>query len=165
MNLPIAERELRIAARSPRTYRGRLIACVIFGMMTSWMFWIMFKVGNLGTVAPQTYAFISHVALLMCMFSASVTADALSSEKRNGTLGLLFLTDLKGYDIVVGKLAAMGLITFYSLIAVIPILAMPVLMGGVSGQSIVRTALTLLNAIFLSLSIGLWVSARSWEQK
>ena len=165
MNLPIAERELRIAARAPRTYRGRMIMCVVFGIMTSWMFWIMFKIGNLATVAPQTYAFIAHVALLMCMFSASVTADALSGEKRNGTLGLLFLTDLKGYDIVIGKLAAMGLITFYSLIAVIPILAMPVLMGGVSGGSIFRTALTLLNAIFLSLSIGLWVSARSWEQK
>ena len=165
MNLPIAERELRIAARAPRTYRGRLITCVVFGVMTSWMFWIMFKVGNISTVAPQTYGFIAHVALLMCMFSASVTADALSSEKRNGTLGLLFLTDLKGYDIVIGKLAAMGLITFYSLFAVIPILAMPALMGGVSGGSIFRTALTLVNAIFLSLSIGLWVSARSWEQK
>ena len=72
----------------------------VVGAMTSWMFWIMFKIGNLSTVAPQTYGFICHVALLMCMFSASVTADALSSEKRNGTLGLLFLTDLKGYDIV-----------------------------------------------------------------
>src|SRR5690349_20397046 len=124
MNVPIAERELRTAARAPRSYRGRLIACVIFGAITGWMVWFSSK------IAPQTFAFIAHMALLMCMFSCSVTADAISSEKRNGTLGLLFLTDLRGFDIVFGKLAAFGLITFYGLMGVIPILAMPILMGG-----------------------------------
>src|SRR5215207_2786464 len=125
MHLPIAERELRTASRAPRTYRGRLIACVIFGAITGWMFWFSAKIGNITQIAPQTFAFIAHMALLMCMFSCSVTADALSSEKRNGTLGLLFLTDLRGVDIVFGKLAAFGLITFYGLMGVIPILAMP----------------------------------------
>jgi len=28
-----------------------------------------------------------------------LTSDCLSEEKREGTLGLLFLTDLKGFDI------------------------------------------------------------------
>ncbi|HUS36051.1 MAG TPA: hypothetical protein VM680_11935, partial [Verrucomicrobiae bacterium] len=56
-------------------------------------------------------------------------------------------------------------ITFYGLLGVIPILAMPILMGGISGQSVFRTSLTLLNGLFLALSIGLWVSSRSWEQK
>ena len=37
------------------------------------------------------------------------TADCLSEEKREGTLGLLFLTDLKGYDVVLGKVAATSL--------------------------------------------------------
>jgi hypothetical protein len=165
MNLPIAERELRIAARAPRTYRARLLACVIFGAITSWMFWFSTKIGSISTIAPQTYAFIAHVALLMCMFSTNVTADALSSEKRNGTLGLLFLTDLRGADIVFGKLAALGLMSFYGLLGIIPILAMPVLMGGIPGQAVLRTALTLLNALFLALSIGLWISARSWDAK
>src|SRR5262245_45295357 len=121
MNLPIAERELRIASRAPRTYRGRLIACVIFGAITAWMFWFSSKIGSMATIAPQTFTFIGHMALLMCMFSANVTADALSSEKRNGTLGLLFLTDLKGRDIVFGKLASLGLVTFYGLVGIIPI--------------------------------------------
>jgi ABC-type transport system involved in multi-copper enzyme maturation permease subunit len=165
MHLPIAERELRVASRNPRTYRARLISSVIFGVITGWMFWISTKVSQPWTVAPQTYAFIAQMALIMCMFTANVTADALSSEKRNGTLGLLFLTDLKGIDIVFGKLAAFGLVSFYSLVGIIPILAMPVLIGGVTGETVLRTALTLLNALFLALSLGLWVSARSWEQK
>lgn len=166
MNLPIAERELRIAARSPRTYRGRLVGSVIFGAITIWMFWFITRYGgNISMIAPQTFAFIAHMALLMCMFSVSITADALSSEKRNGTLGLLFLTDLKGRDIVFGKLASFGLISFFGLVGIIPILAMPVLMGGITGQAVFRTSLTLLNALFFALSIGLWVSSKSWEQK
>jgi hypothetical protein len=165
MNLPIAERELRVAARMPRTYRARLIACVIFGVITGWMFWFSSKVAPLSTIAPQTYAFVAHMALLMCMFSTNVTADALSSEKRNGTLGLLFLTDLKGRDIVFGKLAAFGLVALYGVLGVIPLLAMPVLMGGISGQTVLRTGLTLMNGLFMALSLGLWVSSRSWDQK
>ena len=35
-----------------------------------------------------------------------MTADCLSEEKREGTLGLLFLTDLRGYDIVVSSSSA-----------------------------------------------------------
>jgi ABC-type transport system involved in multi-copper enzyme maturation permease subunit len=165
MNLPIAERELRIAARTPRIYRGRLIACGIFGVITGWMFWFSTKVAPITTVAPQTYSFISQMLLIMCMFSVNITCDALSAEKRNGTLGLLFLTDLRGADIVFGKLAAFGLVAFYSLLGLIPILALPVLMGGISGQSVFRTALTLANSLFFALSLGLWVSSRSWEQK
>ena len=165
MNFPIAERELRVAARSPRTYRARLIACLIFGAVTGWVFWFAAQVGSFSTISPRAYAFIAHLALLMCMFSALVTTDSLSSEKRNGTLGLLFLTDLRGVDIVFGKLAALGLVSFYGLVAAVPVLAMPLLMGGVSGQSVFRTVINLLNGLFFALSLGLWISARSWDQK
>ena len=165
MNFPIAERELRVAARSPRTYRARLIACLVFGAVTGWVFWFATQIGSFSTVSPRAYAFISHLALLMCMFSALVTTDSISSEKRNGTLGLLFLTDLRGVDIIFGKLAALGLVSFYGLVAAVPVLAMPLLMGGVSGQSVFRTILNLLNALFFALSMGLWISARSWDQK
>jgi ABC-type Na+ efflux pump permease subunit len=165
MNFPIAERELRVAARSPRTYRARLIACLVFGAVTGWIFWFATQIGPFSTIAPRAYAFMAHLALLMCMFSSLVTSDSLSSEKRNGTLGLLFLTDLRGVDIVFGKLAALGLVSFYGLMAAVPVLAMPLLMGGVSGQSVFRTIINLLNALFFALAMGLWISARSWDQK
>jgi hypothetical protein len=165
MNFPIAERELRVAARSSRTYLARLIACLVFGAITAWTFWFVTQIGFFSTIAPRAYAVIAHLALLMCMFSALVTTDSLSSEKRNGTLGLLFLTDLRGVDIVFGKLAALGLVSFYGLMAAVPVLAMPLLMGGVSGQSVFRTVINLLNGLFFALSLGLWISARSWDQK
>ncbi|HQU46125.1 MAG TPA: hypothetical protein PK867_25150, partial [Pirellulales bacterium] len=42
-----------------------------------------------------------------------LTADCISSERREGTLGLLFLTDLRGHDVVLGKLVVAGLGAFY----------------------------------------------------
>jgi hypothetical protein len=94
-----------------------------------------------------------------------VTADCLSCEKRDGTLGLLFLTDLKGFDIVLGKLAATSLNSIYGLIALIPILAIPMQMGGVTGLDFFRMVLCLLNALFLSLSVGIFVSALSFYDR
>ena len=35
-----------------------------------------------------------------------LAADCRGEEKREGTLGLLFLTDLQGYDVVLGKYLA-----------------------------------------------------------
>jgi len=46
-----------------------------------------------------------------------VIADCLCEEKREGTLGLLFLTNLKGHDVVLGKLFATSLPVFYSFVA------------------------------------------------
>jgi ABC-type Na+ efflux pump permease subunit len=87
------------------------------------------------------------------------TADCLSEEKREGTLGLLFLTDLRGYDVVAGKLLANSLTMFYAVLAVLPILGIPLLLGGVAGAEFGRLALVLVNTLFFSLSAGMLASA------
>src|SRR5207249_7362657 len=87
------------------------------------------------------------------------TADCLSSEKREGTLGLLFLTDLRGYDVVFGKLAATSLSGFFGLLALVPVLALPMMMGGVSWQEVWRIVLVLVNTFWFSLAVGIFVSA------
>ena len=53
------------------------------------------------------FCILTGSAVFYCLLSGVwFTADCLSEEKREGTLGLLFLTDLKGYDVVLGKLVA-----------------------------------------------------------
>src|SRR5688572_9535136 len=132
MHLPIAERELRVAARSPRVYRGRLVVALIFGAITLWMIW-MFRKAFAKQAVEMAFGFVTSISMMMCIFSCSVTADSISSEKRGGTLGFLFLTDLKGVDVVFGKLAATGLMSLFGLLATIPVLSIPVLMGGIPG--------------------------------
>src|SRR6186713_1567645 len=66
---------------------------------------------------------VGVLAFVFSLFSGVfLTADCLSHEKREGTLGLLFLTNLRGYDIVLGKLIATSLHAFYGLLAVVPLL-------------------------------------------
>ena len=83
------------------------------------------------------------------------TSDALSQEKREGTLGLLFLTDLKGYDIVLGKLAATSLNAFYGLLAIFPVMAISLLAGGVAGAEFWRVVLVSVNNLLFSLAVGM----------
>lgn len=84
-----------------------------------------------------------------------VTADSIAQEKRDGTLGLLFLTDLNSRDIVLGKLAATSLNVLYGLVAIIPLLMISLLFGSITAQEVIRAAISLLNLVMLGLSAGL----------
>ena len=159
--LPIVGRELRVAARRRSTYWTRALTAVVTMLVA---FFVFEDSRNLPPHAIGTALFkvISVIAFIYCLcVGVPLTADCLSEEKREGTLGLLFLTDLKGYDVVGGKLVATSLNSFYGLIAIFPILAIPMLMGGVTNGEFWRVALVLANTFLLSLSIGMFVSSIS----
>jgi ABC-type transport system involved in cytochrome c biogenesis permease component len=159
--LPIVARELRVAARRRKTYLTRVaiaaVAVAVAGIL-------------LPTLADQftraqgktLFWTLSTVAFGYCLLAgAHSTADCLSSEKREGTIGLLFLTDLKGYDVVLGKLVSCSLEGFYGLLAIVPVLAMAFLLGGVTLSELGRMALLFLNTLFFSASAGVFVSSLS----
>src|SRR5207302_865755 len=68
-------------------------------------------------------------------------------------------------DIILGKLAATSLTSVYGLLAMLPILALSLLLGGVTEGEFWRRALALANLLFFSLSAGMWVSARSRSER
>lgn len=163
--LPIAARELRVAARKRRTFWLRvaaaLVACVVGAG-----FLLAGNAGGFGT--PRTGGALFATLGWMVMGAALAaglffTSDCLSEEKREGTLGLLFLTDLRGYDVVTGKLLATSLRCVQMLLAVFPVLAVTLLMGGVSAAQFWQTVLTLGHALMLSLAAGLFVSTLSHD--
>ena len=162
--LPIAERELRVAARRPWTYWTRLLA----GLTALLLFGAIFVLSELPgrPFANQLGMMLFHVFgwlsfAFACTVGMFLTSDCLSEEKREGTLGLLFLTDLRGYDVVLGKLAATSLRAAFGLLAAFPILGLSFLVGGVTGGEFWRLMLTLFNTMFLSLAIGVFVSCLS----
>lgn len=159
MVLPVVERELCVASRRSMTYWLRfwtVLAAMLF-------FAIIFTGSNLSP-AQQGVNLIHSLGVLVMAYcllcGVFLTADSLSGEKRDGTLGLLFLTDLKSRDIILGKLAASSLHGFFGLLAVFPILGLPLLLGGVSGREFSRLLLVFLATQFFTLGAGLWVSAR-----
>ncbi|MGA2660048.1 MAG: ABC transporter permease subunit [Verrucomicrobiota bacterium] len=160
MILPIVHRELQAAARRPGTHRLRFwLALAMVGM---WLCLLHFGQSSV-PASRQGQSLFRASGILALAFSllagAFLTADCLSEEKREGTLGLLFLSELKGYDVVLGKLIAMSLHGFYGLLAVLPLLGLPLLIGSVTAGEFGRIALALAATLLLSLSIGMLVSA------
>ena len=92
-----------------------------------------------------------------------LTADAINEERSRGTLGLLFLTDLRWPDILLGKLAATSLKGVYVLVGLLPLLAVPLMFGGITPLQVAGHALLLVGTLALSLCVGLSVSASSRE--
>lgn len=159
--LPIVTRELRVASRRRSTYWVRTGAALAVIVAGTWLF-LMMQDQPQGTLAMTLFCILTGSAVLYAMFSGvRATADCLSEEKREGTLGLLFLTDLRGYDVVFGKLAANSLNAFYAVVAAMPMLAIPLLLGGITPAEFGRMALVTLNTLFFSLTVGLSVSAMS----
>jgi len=95
-----------------------------------------------------------------------LTADCLSRERREGTLGLLFLTRLRAGDIVIAKGFVHGLRALALLLAVAPVLSVAFVMGGVSWNQVVLSFLLNLSVICWALAAGLLASASSkhWAQ-
>jgi ABC-type transport system involved in multi-copper enzyme maturation permease subunit len=161
--LPIAGRELSVAARRRGTYRlrsyGVLIALILLGV-------VLRSDVPRGQLGHTVLSALGVATLGFCMLAGLLlTADSISAEMEGGTIGLLFLTDLKGYDIVLGKLAAHSINAFFGLLAIFPVLALPLLMGGVTGLEFSRLLLVFGSTLFFSLCLGLAVSAVAEDPK
>jgi ABC-type transport system involved in multi-copper enzyme maturation permease subunit len=164
--LPIAERELRVAARSPRTYWSRAMVALASMIMVLFVFNGYETVTRTRVGGGELFAALAYVSIAYSLFAgAALTADCLSSEKREETLGFLFLTDLKGYDVVLGKLVATSLRSIYGLMATFPVLALPLLLGGLRASEFWRVVLVVLNTLWLSLALGLLVSTLYRRQR
>jgi ABC-type transport system involved in multi-copper enzyme maturation permease subunit len=165
--LPIVERELRVAARKRSTYWLRTVAASTALLIGSACL-LLYRVGGFASLGAGSMVFNATMWLFVCIALGAglfFTSDALSEEKREGTLGFLFLTDLRGYDVVAGKLLATCLRGFFPLLAFFPIVAVTLLMGGVTGAEFWKTSVALLNALFFSLAAGLFVSAVSRDSQ
>jgi hypothetical protein len=161
--LPILDRELRIRARARGTYWTRF-AVALVGVL------ICLQAMELGASAVPGrlgyFVFNSVVAagFLVSCSACLLTADAISGERRDGTLDLLLLTKVRGIDVLLGKLGSIGLTSFCALAAFLPVLMIPVLAGGVTGGDALRKGLALLDTLCLALGAGLCASAPHLER-
>jgi hypothetical protein len=159
--LPIVERELRVAARNRVIHWSRAGVVLLLGLL-----WIPGWAGTFGTTTEiNTFVFngMLWAAFGVSCFACLFTADAISRERREGTLGLLFLSRVRAMDVLLGKLGSSGFVGLCMLAAFLPMLMIPVLAGGVTGGEAAREGLVLLNTFWFSLCVGLWASARSEE--
>ena len=157
--LPVVERELRVASRRRSTYATRAAAGLAASMAFFWI-WLGELLQSIPNTGGRVFGFLSLAALGFCLLAGVLfSADCLSEEKREGTLGLLFLAELQGYDVVLGKLMATSLSAFYGLLAILPILALPLVLGGITFGEFWRMVAALTNTLFFSVSLAMLISA------
>jgi ABC-type transport system involved in multi-copper enzyme maturation permease subunit len=167
MNLiPLVEHELRAAVRRPRTFRMRLAAGGVAIGICCWglLVWADWKsAASLGHSLLEILGWTGFIAAALS--GLFLTSDCISQERREGTLGLLFLTDLRGRDVAFGKLVASGLTPVYCLLAMFPPLTVCVIVGGVTAGEVWRLWMVLLNTLFFSLSVAMLTSTICRQQR
>lgn len=153
---PILRRELVLQCRQRITFRTRF-GFGVFGLLTVVALLPSSTTARGGGGKGLLEGLIT-AGLLLSSFAGLAAADAFSRERREGTLGLLLLTRVTAFDLVVGKLGSVGIRSMCSLLTLCPMLMLPLLLGGVTGGEVARKALALLTSLGLSLSLGLLAS-------
>ncbi|HEX4645215.1 MAG TPA: ABC transporter permease subunit [Verrucomicrobiae bacterium] len=165
--LPVIERELRVQSRQAFTYwlrvlgAGTLVLIGIYSELTRG--WSLMR----PTQSPGAELFghlTTTLFFAIWILVPLATADCISRERREDTLGLLFLTPLKSMDIVTAKGLVHGLRAFTFWFAILPVMTVPSLMGGVSWKEAALAALIDFSAICWALAAGVLASSlsKSW---
>src|SRR3989442_3316720 len=153
--LPVIVRELRAQSRQPMTYWLRVIGLgAIIGVMA-----LVDLSGAPSELGARLFSALNAALFLsIWIFVPLLTADAISREKREGTLGLLFLTALTPMGIVLGKSLIHTVRAITLFLAVLPALALPFLLGGLTWKDCVVSLLLNSSALVLALAAGLLAS-------
>jgi ABC-type transport system involved in multi-copper enzyme maturation permease subunit len=155
-SIPVILRELTVASRRRETWNLRLLFA--FGLGLAFVFGLFLERAGSNQRGLVTLWCQATTGFVFCLGAGPyLTADAISSEKREGTLGLLLLTPLDGLQIVVGKIVTHSLQVTYALLGVFPFLFLPILLGGVVWDEVLRVVMVLLLTLWVSLATGiLW---------
>jgi ABC-type Na+ efflux pump permease subunit len=153
---PVVQRELRAAARWPLGPWLR-VGGALGGVIVLCSARLDASLSEVGT---QLFERV-HILLLclICAIVPALTADCIASERREGTLGLLFLTPLTASGIVVGKTLVQVLRALTVWLAVVPVLTIPFLSGGVTWADLLSFLTIELCAGFLCLAAGILASS------
>jgi hypothetical protein len=158
--LPIVQREMQVAARRRGTFIMRSFgaAMAVLWMVVNWI-----DMSQNGGMEPNGKFLLKSVTVLGCIAAVregwARAAKSLSEERARGTLGLLFLTPLKPFDVVFGKFASASLQAFQMAVTLAPLLAVTALLGGVTIGEVARASLWIANIVFVFVAISLLASA------
>ena len=152
-------REFRRSARKKRAHGLRLAfgaAMAAWGMFVALQL-VMERTEGAGRIAYN--AMVWPLAIGLALLAPALAAPSIATERREETLGLLFLTKLRSYHIVAAKFAACLLELLWFVLLVIPFLALPIWMGGVGHDEITGDALIILGIVVCSTAAGIFASA------
>src|SRR5215472_3541376 len=154
LTFPLIVRELRAESRRPVNYWLRLLAAGSVLMVFTVM--VFDREVHVAEIGSLLFTWL-HRTLLWAFWIIIplMTADCISKEKREGTLDLLFLTPLRVLDVILGKAAIHGIRALTLLLAALPILGLPFVLGGVGWPNALWSLAELGNAVLLAIGAGI----------
>lgn len=113
---------------------------------------------DLRGVGPDLHRIFCLLGLSAILQTPRLAAGVFAEERRNQTLGLLFLSGLGVGEVFLSKLLSSALIALTDLLAMFPMLALPFLLGGVSFDLFVATVCALPTLLLFALAVSLLAS-------
>src|SRR5947207_1357333 len=148
----------------PRRSRHYLHRAVFLGslwvlLLTIWQTTVGWErtatLGDNARFGIIAFHLLAYVQLgLLLFFSALAAASTVAQEKDRRTFVLLLLTDLRNYEIVLGKLFGSLLQILLLLAGTVPAFALLLLLGGVAPEQVAQAVLILTATAIAAGSLG-----------
>ena len=158
---PIFTRELTTVPRRGSHYGARvaLLALLTILGITAWQATVGFArdatLGETARFGLLLFQIVVYVQLLLLIFFAALSAaSAVSQEKDRRTFVLLLITDMRDYEIVLGKLVGSLLPITVLLMVSVPVLAMLMLLGGIAPTQVLQAGAVMLATAYAAGSLG-----------
>ncbi len=163
---PVLVREMRGRMRGPRAYLFLTGTLAVFGVVTYGLYRLLRFVAlqsgiPTGAIIGQSLfsALVFLATLVICAIAPALTAGAISGEHERKTLDLLLATPLRAWSVLFGKLAAALSYVALILLAVVPVVSLAFVFGGVTFTDMLKSLLLLLGFAVTYGTIGLFFSA------
>ncbi len=163
---PIVAKEYRSRMRTWKSPTAMMVYILLIGGFGFLVFSVM-AYSNSGISGGSNYgqilfsALIGFQVVLLTFVTPALTAGAISSERERQTIDLLFVTRIRPFSIIWGKLLASMSFVFLLLILSVPIFSLVFLFGGIELDQVVYAFLvTLVTALTLGvmgIAFSIWL--------
>jgi ABC-type transport system involved in multi-copper enzyme maturation permease subunit len=169
---PVLLYEAMTASRRWQGYALRALL-VLAILVALWFAWYTLTQQNRWASPPSANQYMAELGehfyygvagVLMSsvlLVAPAATAGAVCLDRERGWLAHMFVTELSDAEIVVGKLIARFASILALVMAVVPVLAISTLLGGVSPEALIVLTVTSLAIALVGCSVALALSVRA----
>src|SRR5487761_257360 len=157
---PIVAKEYRSRMRTWRSPVAMMVYILLIGGLGFAVFSMIANASS-GITGGSNYgqelfsALVGFQVILLTFVTPGLTAGAISSERERQTIDLLFVTRIRPFSIIWGKLLASMSFVVLLLLLSVPIFSLVFLFGGIEVDQVVYTFLVILVAALTMGVIGI----------